>query len=65
LSGGQNFDRLPRGEGTKYEKKQILCAKTQKITIFQNQGGGASFEGPPCPPPIYVPAYKGVLMIIE
>jgi len=43
---GQNFDRLPRG-GAKYKKKQSLCAKTQKITIFQNQEGGKC----PLPPP--------------
>jgi len=30
--------------GAKYEKYKILKAKTQKVTIFQNQGGGI------CPP---------------
>jgi len=25
--------------GAKYEKNKTLCAKTQKITIFENQGG--------------------------
>jgi len=28
-------------------EKNILCAKTQKITIFQNQGGA---NAPPAPP---------------
>jgi len=41
------FDRLPRG-GAKYEKYKILLAKTQKVTIFQNQGGGG--KCPPLPP---------------
>jgi len=47
--GGQNFDRLPRGGGAKYEIKQILCVKTQKITA-------------PAPPPKWRPCLqKGAL----
>jgi len=35
------------------KKKHILCAKTQKISIFQNQGGA---NAPPARPPNDVPA---------
>jgi len=45
FQGGQNFNRLPRGEGQNMKKQncgknKIVWAKTQKITIFSNQGGG-------------------------
>jgi len=46
--GGHNFDRLRRGGGAKNERKKFVCAKTQKVTIFQIQGGGKC--PPPCPP---------------
>jgi len=36
-SGGQNFDRLPRGAKNE-EKKHVACKNT-KVTIFQIQGG--------------------------
>jgi len=39
------------GGGAKIEKNKRLCAKTQKVTIFQNQGGGM----PPAPHPNDVP----------
>jgi len=34
------------GEG-KIWRKKIVCVKTQKITIFQNQGGKFSPSAPP------------------
>jgi len=37
------------GRGAKYEKNKMLCVKTQKITIFKNQGGGANAPLPPPP----------------
>jgi len=43
---GATFDRLPRGEGQNIKKK--LYAKTQKITIFPNQGRGGNAHL--CPP---------------
>jgi len=57
FQGGQNFDRLPRWEGARYEKTKILCAKTQKITISQIQWG----QTPPLPPPNVVPDLAAVI----
>jgi len=45
--GGKILTDLLGGGGAKYERNKILCAKTQKITIFLIQGANAS---PPCPP---------------
>jgi len=46
--GGQNFDRVPRRGGAKYEEKIFCRQKHKKVTIFQIQGGG---QMPPLPPP--------------
>jgi len=42
FQGGQSFDRLPNrggGQNIKFKKSR---QKHQKVTIFQNQGGGAN-----------------------
>jgi len=44
--GGHIFDRLPRGGGIKYEKYNILWAKTQKSLFSKIRGANA----PPAPP---------------
>jgi len=43
---GQNFDRLPRGGGAKYEEKHMLCKNTRKSLFFLFREGKCP---PPCP----------------
>jgi len=50
--GGGNILIDVLGGGAKYEKNIILCAKTQKGTIFKIPGGGANH---PALPPNDVP----------